>query len=121
MIELAVALAAGAGAVLRYLVDRAVVPRLRTQLPLGTFLVNVSGSLLFGLVVGLGAHHGFADRAVTILGTGFAGGYTTLSTWAWVTLVLAREREHRAAVLNVVASIGVGLLAGAAGLGLARL
>lgn len=115
------ALAAGAGAVLRYLVDRAVVARLRTQLPLGTFLVNVSGALLLGLVVGLGAHHGLGERAVTIVGAGFAGGYTTLSTWAWATLVLAEEREHRAAVLNVIASITVGLLAGAAGLGLARL
>jgi len=121
VIAVAVALAAGVGAVCRHEVDRLVVARLRSQLPVGTFLVNVSGSLLLGLVVGLGAHHGLADRAVTVLGAGFAGGYTTLSTWAWITLVLARERETRAAVINVVGSIAIGLLAAAAGLGLARL
>jgi CrcB protein len=116
-----VALAAGVGAVARHTVDRAVVAHLRTQLPLGTFLVNVSGSLLLGLAVGLGTHHGLADRTVTVVGAGFAGGYTTLSTWAWVTLVLAEEREVRAALLNAVGSIAVGLAAAAAGLGLARL
>jgi len=121
VITIAVALAAGVGAVCRHEVDRRVVARLRTQLPVGTFLVNISGSLLLGLVVGLGLHHDLADRVVTIVGAGFAGGYTTLSTWAWVTVVLARERETRAAVINVLGSIAVGLLAGAAGLGLARL
>ena len=121
MITVLVALAAGVGAVSRHLIDRVVVAHVRTQLPVGTFLVNISGSLLLGVVVGLGAHHGLGDRLVTVVGAGFAGGYTTLSTWAWITLVLAEEREVRAALLNVAGSIAAGLLAAGAGLGLARL
>ena len=121
MIAVLVAVAAGVGAVCRHEADRLVVAHLRTELPVGTFLVNVSGSVLLGLVVGLGTHHGLANHAVTVIGAGFAGGYTTLSTWAWATVVLARERETRAAILNVAGSIAIGLLAAAAGLGLARL
>ena len=121
MITLAVTLAAGAGALARYVVDEAVVARVRTQLPAGTLLVNLSGSLLLGLFTGLALHHGLRPTVTTVVGTGFAGGYTTLSTWAWATLLLAEEREARAAVLNVGGSIALGLLAAAAGLGLARL
>jgi len=54
-----------------------------------------------------------------VLGAGFAGGYTTLSTWAWESIALA-ERGARAAVLvNVVGSFALGMAAAAAGLGLA--
>ena len=121
MITLAVSFCAGLGAVARYGVDRAVARRAHSPWPLGTFLVNVTGSLLLGLVVGLGAHHGFDHDAVTVLGSGFAGGYTTLSTWALATVLLAEERERRTAAAHAVLSVGAGLLAAAAGLGLAQI
>ena len=88
---------------------------------MGTFVVNVSGSLLLGLLVGLAAHHGLSSTALDIGGAGFAGGYTTLSTWAWESIVLAETNELVAVVANVAGSMAVGLLAAAAGLGLARL
>ncbi|MBV9097770.1 MAG: CrcB family protein, partial [Frankiaceae bacterium] len=50
---------------------------------------------------------------------GFAGGYTTLSTWAWESLELRREGRMRLAAANVLGSLALGLLAGAAGLGVA--
>jgi CrcB protein len=121
VITLAVTAAAGLGAVMRYVVDEAVVARVRTQFPLGTLLVNVTGSFVLGLIIGLTLHQGLRPSVSTVVGTGFAGGYTTLSTWAWATVLLARERETRVAWFNVVLSIGTGLLAAAAGLGLARL
>jgi CrcB protein len=121
MLWFAVSAAAGAGAVLRYVVDRAVVARLRSEWPAGTFVVNVSGSLLLGLLVGLATHHGLGSTALDICGAGFAGGYTTLSTWAWESIALAETSDWLGVMTNVAGSMAVGLLAAAAGLGLARL
>jgi CrcB protein len=93
-------------------------------MPYGTFVVNMTGSLFLGLVAGLAAHHGLPGRAHLVLGTGFAGGYTTLSTWAWesVALTLGGNGGSVArAALYVVGSLAAGLAAAAAGLGLALL
>lgn len=121
LLALGVAVAAGAGSVLRYVVDQLVQHRLRTPFPMGTLLVNLSGSLLLGLVTGLFLHRGLPTTAAVVLGVGFAGGYTTLSTWAWETLALAESGQLMAAAVNALGSFGLGLLAAAAGLGLAQL
>ena len=79
---LLVALAGGLGAVARFVVDTAVARRDRLQIPLGTFLINVSGSLLLGILTGLlaSANPGSSAAAVkAVLGIGFCGGYTTFS------------------------------------------
>ena len=98
-----VALAAGLGAVLRYLVDRSVPPH---HFPRGTILVNTSGSFVLGLLSG--------DSIV--LTVGLLGGYTTLSTFAVETVALVERDRRGAAALNVVLSAVLGL--GAAALGL---
>ena len=121
MIPAAVALAAGLGAVLRYLVDQFVYRRTRGDFPLGTLVVNVSGSFLLGLVTGLAAHHGLPHTPTVVIGTGFAGGYTTLSTWAFETVGLAETGELAEAAVNIVGSFAAGLAAAAAGLGVALL
>ena len=101
-----VALAAGIGAVLRYLVDRAVPPH---HFPRGTILVNTTGSFALGLLAG-------SSATVTI---GLVGGYTTLSTFAVETVALVERDRRGAAVLNVVLSAVLGLTAAALGLWLA--
>lgn len=121
MIAVAVALAAGLGAVLRYLVDQYVYHRIRGDFPFGTVVVNLSGSFVLGLITGLAAHHGLPHEPTVIIGTGFAGGYTTLSTWAWETVTLAESGEVLEATSNVLGSFAGGLAAAAAGLGLALL
>jgi CrcB protein len=105
-----VALAAGVGAVCRYLVDLAVA---RDDFPWSTLLINTSGSFLLGLLAGAGSEVG------AVLGTGFAGGFTTLSTWAWQTIALAESDRRRAALLYLLLSFGLGLAAAAVGLGVA--
>ena len=119
MVTLLVTVAAGIGAVARYVVDRAVQRRAGAGFPYGTLLVNVTGSFVLGLVVGMAAHHGLGSTPAAVLGAGFAGGYTTLSTWAWESLALAEAGSGSAAVLNVLGSLALGLTAGGAGLGLA--
>jgi CrcB protein len=119
MVTLLVTLAAGMGAVTRYVADTAVQRRSRSSFPYGTVVVNLTGSFLLGLVTGLTTHHGFPSSAGTVVGAGFAGGYTTLSTWAWESVVLAESGAGVASLLNVAGSIALGLVAAAAGLGLA--
>jgi CrcB protein len=95
--------------------------RTRGDFPYGTALVNLTGSFVLGLVTGLALHHGLDATPTLVTGTGFAGGYTTLSTWAWETTALTESGDVLEATLNVVGSFGAGLLAAAAGLGLALL
>ena len=118
MITLAVALAAGVGAVVRYVLDQVVQHRTGSEFPYGTLLVNVSGSLLLGLVTGLSLHHGLPSTTAVVVGVGFAGGYTTLSTWAWESLALAETGQLLQASANVLGSFVVGLAAAGAGLAL---
>jgi fluoride exporter len=121
VVTILVTVAAGIGAVARYLVDGAVQRRTNSPFPFGTLAVNLTGSFVLGLLVGLSAHHGLATSTGAVLGAGFAGGYTTLSTWAWESIALAERGARSASTLNVIGSLGLGMAAGAAGLGLALL
>jgi CrcB protein len=114
-------LAAAVGAPLRYVVDQAIQQRFPGAFPAGTLTINVSGSLLLGLLTGLAAHHGLAPQAVTVLGTGLLGAYTTFSTFSYETIRLLEDGAVAEATLNVVGSLALGLAAAAAGLGLALL
>jgi fluoride exporter len=121
MLVVGVALAGAVGAPLRYLVDRFVQGRTPWVFPLGTFVINVSGSLLLGVIAGLALYHSFPSTPTAILGSGFCGGYTTFSTFTYGTLALAEERDYGAAVSNVLLSSIVPALAAGAGLALAAL
>jgi fluoride exporter len=118
---LAVALLAGVGAVARYVLDSVVQRHHRSTFPLGTMVINISGSFVLGLITGLATHQGLGSRTALIVGIGFCGGFTTFSTWMWESLVLTRANAVRAAAVNMFGTIALGLVAAAAGLGLALL
>lgn len=113
-----IGLTAGLGAVLRYLVDQLVQTRHDAAFPFGTLTVNVSGSFLLGVVTGLGLWAGLSPDTVLVVSAGFAGGYTTLSTWAWETLALGMEGARTSAALNALGTLAACLIAAAAGLAL---
>jgi fluoride exporter len=115
---LGVALAGALGAPARLLVDQLVSTRRSGRFPWGTFVVNASGALVLGVITGLALYHGLGDLPDTVVGIGFLGAYTTFSTFSFETVRLIEEGEGRAALRNVAGSVGVGLLAAAAGLGL---
>ena len=107
-----VALAGALGAPLRYLVDTVISDRAQGRFPLGTLVVNISGSFALGLLGG-------ATRAThEVLGTGLIGAYTTFSTFSFETVQLVEEGQARSAAINVLISLVVGSLAAAAGLAL---
>jgi CrcB protein len=111
-----VVLGSALGAPLRYVIDREVQSRHERIFPFGTMAINVVGSFCLGLVVGAGDELGLSPLAVTALGTGLLGAFTTFSTFIWETLRMLEERSHWSAFFNVFASIGAGLLAAYAGL-----
>jgi fluoride exporter len=111
----------GLGALCRYLVDGAVQERWEGAFPLGTFVVNLSGSLVLGAVVGAFLAHGsWPDSARLAVGTGFVGSYTTFSTFTFESFRLVREGARRYAVANLLGSLVAGGAAAAMGLWLGQ-
>lgn len=104
---LGLCLAGGLGAALRLTVDGLVRGWRAADPPLGTLVVNLSGSLVLGLVTALVASTVLPDQVQTVVGTGFLGGYTTFSTASVETVRLARQGRPLATVLH-----GFGMLAG---------
>lgn len=116
LLVLGVAVAGGLGAVARLVLDGVLRSRIAVAFPLGTTIINVTGSFLLGLVTGLAIANGLPAEWRAVIGTGFLGGYTTFSTASYETVRLAQQRRYRAAAFN---AFGMMLLAlAAAGLGL---
>jgi len=113
------ALAGGFGAIARFTLDGLIRGRLKAVLPLGTMIINVSGSLLLGFVTGLVLFHAVPSAWQLVLGTGFLGGYTTFSTASFETARLIQERQLLAALVNGLGMLVLALAAAAAGLWLA--
>ena len=104
------------GAVSRFALDGVVRARYAPRFPYGTLLVNVSGSVLLGVLTGLVLFHGAAGEVRTVLGAGFCGGYTTFSTASVETVRLVQERRPLAALGNAAGTLLLTLLGAAAGL-----
>lgn len=109
-----------AGAPLRYLTDRAVQARHDSVFPWGTFMVNVVGCLVLGLLTGAAAEGAASQRVQLLLGTGLCGALTTYSTFSYETLRLTEEGARLFAVANVVLSLAAGVGAAFAGAALAH-
>lgn len=106
---LGVAVLGGVGANARFLVHALVTARAGSELPLGTLVVNASGSLLLGVLAGVA----LSGDALVLAGTATLGSYTTFSTWMLETELLAGKGRRAVALLNVLVSmvLGVGAVA----------
>ncbi|WP_062216450.1 fluoride efflux transporter CrcB [Streptomyces sp. NBRC 109706] len=118
---LLVALGGSVGAPLRYGVDRAIRARRDPLLPWGTFLVNVVGSLVLGLLTGAALAGAAGERLGLLLGTGLCGALTTYSTFSYEALRLVETGARRASAGYVLGSVAAGLGAAFAGHALGRL
>jgi CrcB protein len=110
------------GAIARFLAARFVGQWMEGRFPLGTFLINVSGSFLLGLLGGLLADRitPYGDHARLALGIGFLGAFTTFSTFEYETNALVEDGAWLTAAGNVVLSVALGLVAVRVGLVLGR-
>ncbi len=120
-----VGLGGGLGSMLRWWIGRLVGERYRGNFPLGTFLINVSGTFLIGylsVLFGVDWHdrygHGMVLNAFVL--TGVLGGYTTFSTMQLDAAKLAAKRRGGLAASYLWLSVAAGLLAGTLGAVFAR-
>jgi CrcB protein len=124
MTTLLIALAGGAGALTRFVTDGAIARRNRLRMPVGTVVINVTGSFLLGLLTGLFAlssadSSGAAVKA--IIGTGFCGGYTTFSTASVESMRLWIAEGRGAGIGYAATTLVLGVAAAAVGIGVGHL
>ena len=114
MIIAAVIVAGAVGALLRHVVSRRF-SGTRTSFPWAVLVVNVAGSAIGGLVLGLATAGAVSSDVQLILLTGFCGGLTTFSTFSVETIQLVLDGKARTALvsvaLNLVLGVGVAALA----------
>lgn len=112
MTVLFVVLGAAFGAPTRWYVDVWIQRRWSPVFPWGTFVVNVFGSALLGV---LAARWSDTSSTLALVGVGFCGSLTTFSSFAWETDRLATSGAHAIAVLNIVVTTAACLVVAAAG------
>lgn len=102
----------GAGSLLRYVAGTAIMSRYGRSFPLGTLVVNVTGSFLIGLIMTLLTERLEPHTNLRLLlVVGFLGGYTTFSSFEWDTYSAIREGGFWIGMTNVIASVGMGYAA----------
>ena len=116
-----ISLGAMLGANLRYFVGQLSLRTFHSDLPVGTMLINISGSFILAFFVVWTTERVLADpRWRLFVAVGFCGGYTTYSSYAYETLALFEQGQWLFATLNILATNVLCLGAALAGAVLAR-
>ena len=111
----------GLGATLRYLINVTCARTLGTGFPWGTFIINITGSTVMGLIAGYLALKGEASQPWRLfLMTGILGGYTTFSAYSLDAALLYERGELGLAALYVTGSVVLSIAGLFAGLWLVR-
>ena len=121
VIWLYVAVGSAFGGVSRYVVGAAIQQRFGLAFPMGTLLINITGSFLIGFILrlALGGTQMSPETRI-LLTTGFCGGFTTFSTFSYETATLIEGGQYRRATTYVVLSVVVSVVATFAGFALAQ-
>ena len=119
---MAVGLGGAIGSVLRYVVTFLFVQRFGSGFPWSTVFINVSGSLLIGIVAELSLTRalGITPFFRLVLAVGVLGGYTTFSTFSFETLLLVNEGARYLAFFYAAGSVILGIIAAFTGMLIAR-
>lgn len=116
-----ISVGAVAGANARFAVGQIIAAQLGTRFPFGTLCVNVTGSLLIGVLLVVLTERFLADSHWRLLlVVGFLGSYTTMSSYAWETLALSERTGWTQAISYAIGTNVLCLGACAAGMVLAR-
>jgi CrcB protein len=108
------------GANARYLLGGWIAARLGPAFPYGTFVINISGSFILGLIMGTLEGHVLSPVVRLSAAIGFVGAYTTFSTWSYETIRLIEDGSVLLAAANAFGSLAVGIGAAIAGLAAGR-
>lgn len=110
----------GFGSALRYIIGK-YMNSVETGIPWGTFTANILGSLIIGVILGLAAKNDtLSSNQTLLLATGFCGGFTTFSTFAYENHVFLKSGDFTNFALYTVGSFIVAFLAVFAGLFVAK-
>lgn len=109
------------GSVVRYLMNLLIQGRAGPDFPLGTMMINISGSLILGALATIGLETtALSPDLRLLLMTGFCGGYTTFSTFSLDAVQLMERRQFQRASWYVVGSVGLSLVGTIIGVGVTR-
>lgn len=116
-----IAVGSAMGGVSRYVIGAALQQRFGLTFPVGTLVVNITGSLLLGFILrfALGGTQ-ISPETRIFLTTGFCGGYTTFSTFSYDTAAMIESGQFRRATIYVTLSVVLSVLATFAGFALAQ-
>ena len=110
----------GTGSVARYLLGK-YLNSTTTGIPYGTFAANVLGSLLIGIILGWALkNNSLSSNTALLLATGFCGGFTTFSTFAYENHVFLKSGDFMTFALYAIASFALGILAVFGGMEIAK-
>lgn len=116
-----VAIGSGVGGVVRLLLGGFIQQKMGTSFPLGTLVINITGSFILGFLISYAlATQNITPEIRALLTTGFCGGYTTFSTFSFETATLIEDGRYERASLYILLSVGVALLGTFAGFATAR-
>lgn len=107
----AIGIGGSLGAVSRYLLGNFVAARSTATFPLATWLINISGSFLLGLYIGLQPGIIIDPNLEAMIILGFLSSYTTFSTFSYENLVLLQKGEYKTAAIYTISSLGLGIVA----------
>lgn len=99
------------GAIARYALGVYIGSRYGVRFPLGTFVINVSGSFLIGFILALLARTTASEYWRYLIPIGFIGAYTTFSTFEYETLRAIQDGQVMTGLLNVGLSLVIGFVA----------
>nr|WP_321237063.1 fluoride efflux transporter CrcB [uncultured Psychroserpens sp.] len=101
----------GFGSVLRFIIGK-FLNNTENGIPYGTFVANILGSLLIGIILGIAAKNNTLTSNQTLfLATGFCGGFTTFSTFAYENHVMLKSGDFTSFAIYTIASFIIGFLA----------
>jgi CrcB protein len=94
------------GGISRYQLGKFISPKFKTTFPIGTFIINITGALLLGILTSLNAE----KNIYLLFGDGFLGAYTTFSTFIYEGYHLFQEKEKLNAFLYILSSLILGMI-----------
>ncbi|MCI2229068.1 fluoride efflux transporter CrcB [Polaribacter sp. MSW13] len=101
----------GFGSVLRFIIGKWL-NNTENGIPYGTFFANILGSFLIGIILGYAAKNDtLSQNSTLLLATGFCGGFTTFSTFAYENHVFLKSGDFTSFAFYTIASFAVGFLA----------